>query len=97
VILTARRLLSEGPTFALWLALNLLNVADALLTHVAVTAGVAREANPLVDAIGLGGKVLLVAVLGTALALLRPNALWVPVAALAAVVVYSSVGLALHL
>ncbi|HEX2296348.1 MAG TPA: DUF5658 family protein, partial [Actinomycetota bacterium] len=65
-----------------WLvALNVLNLADALLTFVLTRAGVAVEANPLVEVLTLPGKVALVAVLSVVLWKLRPRALSIPVVA----------------
>lgn len=74
-------------------ALNALNIADALLTTIALRAGVAVEANPVVRTIGMPGKVVLVAVAGWALYRLRPRALMVPIAALALVVLWTSLNL----
>lgn len=73
-------------------ALNALNVADAALTHWAIRAGMAAEANPVVDVIGLPGKVLLVAVASWLIHRLRPRALWWPTAALAVVFVWHLAG-----
>ncbi len=77
-----------------YLALNALNAADATLTHVVLSRGLATEANLIVDVIGLTGKFLLVAVAGLVLHLVRPSAIRIPLVGLGAVVSYSLVGLA---
>ena len=79
----------------LW-ALNALNLADALLTTIALQTGVAVEGNPVVRAIGMPGKVVLVATAGWLINRLRPRALVVPVAALAATVLWTAANLALR-
>ena len=76
----------------LW-ALNALNLADALLTTIALQAGVAVEGNPVVRAIGMPGKVLLVAAAGWLINRLRPRALIVPVVALGATVLWTAANL----
>ena len=83
----------QGRAGWLW-ALNALNIADALLTTVALQNGLAVEANPVVRVIGMPGKVALVAVAGWFLYLLRPRALTIPIAALAAVVTWTAMNLA---
>ena len=82
----------QGRAYALWV-LNALNVADAWLTTVALRNGVAVEANPMVRAIGMPGKIALVAAAGWLLYMLRPRALLVPIAALALVVTWTTVNL----
>lgn len=82
----------QGRAAWLW-ALNVLNVMDALLTTIALRSGVAVEANPVVRAIGMPGKVLLVAAAGWALYMLRPRALLIPITALALVVAWSAINL----
>jgi hypothetical protein len=72
----------------LWI-LNALNVADALLTSIALRSGVAIEGNPVVRAIGLPGKVALVAIAGWLVSVLRPRALLVPIAALSLTVAWT--------
>ena len=79
-------------SYLLW-ALNALNLMDALLTSVALRSGVAVEGNPVVSAIGLQGKIVLVAVAGWLINLLRPRALWVPIVALALTVVWTAANL----
>ena len=82
----------RGRATALWI-LNALNVADALLTTIALRDGVAVEANPVVRAIGMPGKVALVAVASWLLYLLRPRALVIPVVALSLVVAWTAANL----
>ena len=69
--------------------LNILNVADAVLTWLVVDAGIAREANPVVRSIGIPGKVLLVGIAGFLLKRVRPRALWIPIGALGAVLLWT--------
>jgi hypothetical protein len=78
----------RGRSPLLW-ALNALNLADALLTSIALRTGVALEGNPVVRTIGLPGKLVVVAVAGWLINRLRPRALIVPVAALALVVAWT--------
>jgi hypothetical protein len=66
-----------------------LNLADALLTHAVISNGLARELNPVVTAIGLPAKVVGVACVSALVAMLKPRALWIPIAALAAVATYT--------
>jgi hypothetical protein len=70
-----------------------LNAVDAALTTIALRRGAAVEANPVVRTIGMPGKLVLVAVAGWLLYLLRPRALWIPIAALGAVAVWTAVNL----
>jgi hypothetical protein len=86
------RRFDPGPMW-LWVAVNALNVLDAALTNLAITSGAAREANPVIDVIGLNGKVAFVVVASTLVALFRPRALLVPIVALGAVAIYTSLGL----
>lgn len=79
---------------ALLVAVVGLNLADALLSYVAIRAGVAVEGNPVVTTLGFPGKIALVTVAAGLLYLVRPRALWVPAAGLALVVFYSLIGLA---
>lgn len=74
----------------LW-ALNALNVADALLTATVLRSGMAVEGNPVVRAIGLPGKVIVVALAGWLINRLRPRALIVPVIAMGLVVAWTTV------
>ena len=66
--------LRTTPLSALVL-LNVLNVADAVLTWMAVDAKQAVEANPFVRMLGLPGKVMLVAAISLVLYRRRPRAL----------------------
>jgi hypothetical protein len=79
---------------ALLVALNLLNLLDAVLTHTLTSGGVAREGNPVVEWMTLPGKVVFVAALSVVLWKLRPGALVVPVVAYVAIVCYTLVGAA---
>ena len=76
----------------LWV-LNALNVADALLTSIALRSGVAVEGNPAVRMIGMPGKVALVAIAGWLVNRLRPRALLIPIAALALTIAWTAVNL----
>lgn len=82
---------------ALLLVLNALNLLDAVLTYTLISAGVAREGNPVVEWMTLPGKVVFVAALSVVLWKLRPQALVVPAVAYAALVCYTLVGAALSL
>jgi len=60
---------------------NLLNVSDALLTRYAMRTEGAVESNPVVRAIGMPAKILVVGLLSVMLFRLRPRALtWLVVA-----------------
>ena len=74
---------------ALLVAMNVLNVLDAVLTYLVTRAGIAVEANPLVGWLTLPGKVVFVAALSFVLWKVRPRALAIPVAAYTAVVCYT--------
>jgi hypothetical protein len=74
------------------IACNALNIADALLTAVGVRGGLAIETNPIVNLIGLPTKIVVVALLSTALLRTRPRALIWPCVALAAVVLWHVCG-----
>lgn len=89
----AVRRFDPGPLW-LWVAVNALNILDAALTTYAIDSGVAREANPVIDVIGLNGKITLVAIASALLALVRPKVLLIPIIALGIVVLYSVVGVA---
>lgn len=73
---------------------NALNVIDAGLTILWIEMGVAIEGNPVVDAIGFPAKVVGVAIGSYVVYRLRPRALWVPIAVLAAVNTYHLLGAA---
>jgi hypothetical protein len=83
--------LETHPTEAL-IACNVLNVTDALLTAIGVHGGIAVESNPLVNAMGLPLKILLVALVSAALVRTRPRALVWPCAVLAGVVLWHLAG-----
>jgi uncharacterized protein DUF5658 len=78
---------------SLVIAVNLLNVGDAVLTALAVSSGGALEANPLVRIAGLPAKVALVGLLTWLLYRRRPTALVWPAAALVAVSAYHVTGI----
>jgi Domain of unknown function (DUF5658) len=84
----------QGRATLLWV-LYALNLADALLTSVALRTGVAVEGNPVVHVIGLPGKIALVTVAGYLVSVLRPRALLIPVVALGLTVVWTAVNLLL--
>lgn len=69
-------------------AVNILNLADAILTDLAIRAGLATELNPVASAIGTPGKVALVGVASFLLYRIRPRALVWPALVLASVVGY---------
>lgn len=73
----------------LLVALNALNLLDAALTFFVTRAGIAVEANPLVELLTLPGKVVFVAALSLLLWRLRPRALEIPVVGYAVVVCYT--------
>src|SRR5204863_9595610 len=66
--------LRATPLSALVL-LNVLNVADAVLTWLAIDSHQASEANPVVRMLGLPAKVMLVAAISLVLYRRRPHAL----------------------
>ncbi len=66
--------LRESPLSALIL-LNVLNVADAILTWAAIDTHQASEANPVVRMLGLPAKVMLVAAISLVLYRRRPRVL----------------------
>jgi hypothetical protein len=78
---------------SLVLAVNVLNVGDAVLTALAVGSGGALEANPVVRVGGLPAKVALVGLLTWLLYRRRPTALVWPAAALVAVSCYHVTGI----
>jgi hypothetical protein len=75
---------------------NLLNVADAGLTLLAVGAGRAQEMNPFIRWMGMPAKLALVGVLTWILYRRQPSALVWPVAALGCVLCYHVSGLILN-
>jgi hypothetical protein len=74
-------------------AVNVLNVADAVFTFLAVQSGGAYESNPIVRAIGLPLKLALVAAITLLLYRRKPSALVWPFAALLWVVAYHVAGI----
>lgn len=82
----------RGTDVVLLLVFNALNVLDALLTHLVTRAGLAVEANPIVRAVTLPGKVAVVAALSLVLWKVRPRALVVPIAGYTVVVCYTITG-----
>jgi Domain of unknown function (DUF5658) len=92
-LLSAAMRRSEESPVGLLVAVNLLNVADALFTRLAVHAGQATELNPLVRAVGLPAKVVGVGLLSWLLYRRRPALLLIPAAALLVVLAYHVSGL----
>lgn len=82
----------EARPLGLLVIVNVLNVVDAILTAVAVNAGAASEANPVVRMLGLPGKIVLVGLVTWLLYKRRPAALVWPAAVLLAVVAYHLAG-----
>ena len=78
---------------SLLVTVNLLNLADAVLTRFAVSAGAAVELNPVVRLIGLPAKLLLVGLLSWLLYRRRPATLLFPAAVLLVVLAYHVSGL----
>jgi len=94
-LVVAFRSLRDRPVW-LVVAVNALNVADAIMTQVAVRSGGALELNPLVRFGGLPLKIVLVAALTWILFRRRPSALLWPAVALAWVVCYHLSGLVVN-
>lgn len=86
---------SRRVALLLLIALNALNVLDAVLTHALTRSGIAREGNPVVEWMTLPGKVAFVGVLSLLLWRLRPRALVVPVVAYGILICYTVAGAAL--
>jgi hypothetical protein len=78
------------------IVINALNIADAVLTWIGVSQGDARELNPVVSAIGLPWKVILVAVVSVAIYRLRPAWLPYPTGVMLLVVAYHLSGLVIN-
>jgi hypothetical protein len=87
---------SRDRPLSLALAVNVLNVADAVLTATAVRGGYGVEANPFVRFGGLPGKVLLVGILTWLLYRRQAKALLWPAAALLLVLCYHVAGIAMN-
>jgi hypothetical protein len=88
----AIRKLQERP-LRLVLAVNALNVVDAVMTFLAVRSGGAFEANPVVRFAGLPAKIVLVGLLTWMLYRRKPSALVWPFAALLWVAGYHVAGI----
>jgi hypothetical protein len=86
----------EATPLILLIAVNVLNLADAVLTAVAVHAGDAVELNPLIRIVGLPAKLVLVGALSWTLYRRRSRALIWPAAALLAVLAYHVSGLVVN-
>jgi hypothetical protein len=82
-----------GTPIALVVAVNALNLVDAVLTAVAIRSGGAFELNPIVRVGGIPLKLTLVGVLTWLLYRKRPRALLVPAVVLAWVVCYHLSGI----
>ena len=77
----------------LLIAVNALNLADAVMTQLAVTSGGALESNPVVRAVGLPAKILLVGALTALLFRRKPAAMVWPFVVLLWVVGYHVAGI----
>jgi Domain of unknown function (DUF5658) len=89
------RKLQERP-FRLAIAVNVLNLVDALMTLVAVRSGGAYESNPVVRLVGLPAKVVLVGLLTWLLYRRKSSALVWPFAALLLVAGYHVAGMVVN-
>jgi hypothetical protein len=76
-------------------AVNVLNVADLILTRMSVDSGLAKELNPVAEALGVPGKLILVATASFLIFRLRSGALIWPAIALAGVVTYIGIAFVL--
>jgi len=94
----ATRLLSsvQRKPVTLVVAVNMLNIADAVLTMTAINANEAVEANPVASTLGMPAKIVLVAVASIWLARRYPQALIWPMLGLTAVFSWHVAGLALR-
>lgn len=88
---------AQDPPLGMLLVLNLLNLADASLTSLAIGAGQALEANPLLRNGGLGIKIIGVFVASGLLYRMRPRLLLWPAVAYVAVLGYHLAGFVLRL
>ena len=89
------RKLQERP-FQLAIAVNVLNLVDALMTLLAVRSGGAYESNPVVRLVGLPAKVVLVGLLTWLLYRRKSSALVWPFAALLLVAGYHVAGMVVN-
>lgn len=87
---------SSRRPLSVLIALNVLNAADAALTRFAVSTGMATEANPLVENVGMPVKLVLVAAASVVIFRVRPKALIWPTLALAVVAVWHVMGLIIN-
>jgi hypothetical protein len=88
----AIRKLQERPV-RLVIAVNVLNLVDAVMTVMAVRSGGAYESNPVVRLVGLPAKVVLVGLLTWLLYRRKPSAMVWPFAALTLVAAYHVAGI----
>jgi len=91
----ALRWLRDRPVLLL-IAVNALNVADAILTFAEVHRGGVVEANPVINVIGLPAKIVLVGAFSVVLARRRPRALVWPALILVGVLGWHLAGLYLN-
>jgi len=89
---TRPRSASTTSPLTLLVVVNVLNIADAVFTWVLVRRGTGEELNPIVDAIGLPGKVLGVAIGTYVLYRIKPDSLRWALIPLAAIVAYHVMG-----
>jgi Domain of unknown function (DUF5658) len=83
----------QARPLRLVIAVNVLNVVDAVMTSLAVRSGGAFEANPIVRLVGLPAKVVLVGLLTWLLYRRKPSALVWPFGALLCVAGYHVAGI----
>jgi hypothetical protein len=105
---TAAFLVSLWPVIARWIdmatarptstlvALNGLNVVDAVLTQMAVIGGVATELNPLVVGAGMIAKVLVVAAASLLIYRVKPKLLIWPALAFVGVTLWHLIGMVVN-
>jgi len=89
------RKLQERPIH-LVIAVNLLNIVDAVMTLLAVRSGGAYESNPVVRLVGLPAKVVLVGLLTWLVYRRKPSAMVWPFAALTSVAGYHVAGIVVN-
>ena len=89
------RRLDANPRDA-FISLQLLNVADAVLTGVGLERGDVIEANPVVRVIGMPLKIIIVGFAGWWVYRWRPRALLAPVVVLTGVLAYHLGGLVVN-
>jgi hypothetical protein len=96
--LPAARLVQRFEARPAWLfaMINLLNVLDAVFTWFVVSSGRGTEANPVIRALGLPIKVVVVALASGLILRLRPKWLWVPLVAMVAVNIWHLSGLVIN-